>query len=109
MKQQFKIEQNENAQILIVDDNIFNLNSLQQMIFIKFTIESKIFSSGKMAIEHIEQKINQKKMHIKIIFMDCSMPDMDGFETSKYIMDLCRKHNIEMPYIIALTAYSKEN
>jgi hypothetical protein len=29
MKQQFKIEQNENAQILIVDDNIFNLSSLQ--------------------------------------------------------------------------------
>jgi len=41
-----KIEQNENAQILIVDDNIFNLSSLQQMIFIKFNIESKIFSCG---------------------------------------------------------------
>ena len=49
------------------------------MIFIKFSIESKIFSSGKMAIDHLEQKIIQKNMQVKIIFMDCNMPDMDGF------------------------------
>ena len=62
-----------------------------------------------MAIDHIEQKIIQKNMQIKIIFMDCNMPDLDGFQTSKLIMDLCDKYLVEMPYIIALTAYSKEN
>lgn len=24
-------------------------------------------------------------------------------------MDMCKKHEVEMPYIFALTAYSKEN
>jgi CheY-like chemotaxis protein len=62
-----------------------------------------------MAIEHIQQKIIQKNMQIKIIFMDCNMPDLDGFQTSKLIMDLCKKHEVQMPYIFALTAYSKDN
>jgi CheY-like chemotaxis protein len=45
----------------------------------------------------------------KIIFMDCNMPQMDGFETTTKILELCQKYNTEKPYIVALTAHSLEN
>ena len=41
----------------------------------------------------------------KIIFMDCSMPVMDGFEASKRINEMVNKEGIQKPYIVALTGY----
>ena len=43
----------------------------------------------------------------KIVFMDCNMPLIDGFETTVKIIELCNKHKFKKPHIIALTAYSK--
>ena len=40
----------------------------------------------------------------KMIFMDCNMPIMNGFTTTKNIVDICKKANCEVPYIVALTA-----
>lgn len=80
--------QNKNSQILIVDDNMFNLTSLQTMIRMKFNINSTVCSSGQISLEFIEQRINlllsnrkveeeEKEVEmapIQIIFMDCNMP-----------------------------------
>jgi hypothetical protein len=41
--------------------------------------------------------------------MDCSMPVMDGFQTTKAILDICKKSNTTPPYIIALTGHSTED
>ena len=43
-------------------------------------------------------------MPFKIIFMDCNMPIMDGFTTSKQVVEACNLNNCELPNIIALTA-----
>lgn len=48
---------NKNTQILIVDDNMFNLTSLQTMIRMKFNINSTVCSSGEFALDFIEQRI----------------------------------------------------
>jgi CheY-like chemotaxis protein len=52
-----KEEEDKRIQILIVDDNIFNLTTLQTMIKIKFKIESLIASSGEAALDHLKQRI----------------------------------------------------
>ena len=45
------------TEVLIVDDNMFNLTSLQTIIFIKFGLNSSICSSGKLALQFIDERI----------------------------------------------------
>ncbi len=40
-----------------------------------------------------------------IVFMDCQMPEMDGYECTKQIR---KKQEIKQPYIIAMTANALE-
>ena len=110
-------------QVLIVDDDMFNLEILKNLLSIKYAVQSRQACSGKIAIDMIMEKISEmkrkKRMHqkrlrskerqrplsnerqivdrryvedgvqqklpmpFKIIFMDCNMPIMDGFTTSK--------------------------
>ena len=71
--------------ILIADDNSFNINSLCMILHrtYKINVEEcclKAFD-GRQALELF--KSNAKR--IKLVFMDCQMPIMDGFESSKLI------------------------
>lgn len=95
-------------EILIVDDNIFNLSTLQTMIKMKFGLESTTVCSGQLAIKSvIDQPKAEDEPPFKIIFMDCNMPQMDGFETTKKIIEICQREGMELPYIVALTAHSQ--
>ena len=84
---------------------------MQTMIKLKFKIQTVAVCGGQEAIDEIQKKINsglQTKGNInafKIVFMDCSMPVMDGFEASQKILELCQKNEVEKPYIVALTGY----
>lgn len=85
------------AQILVVEDNHAN------QIVIKNTLhyagyEIDIANNGKEAIS-----MNQEKAY-DLIFMDISMPGMDGMIATKNIRSLSKKHK-KMP-IIALTAHA---
>ena len=40
--------------------------------------------------------------------MDCSMPIMDGYESSSKIRKFCRNNVIEQPMIIACTGHTEE-
>jgi signal transduction histidine kinase len=86
----------KDVHILLVDDDDINLffgGKLLQLLGAEVTHAN----SGEIAIQHIHQK------HIDLIYMDVSMPDMDGYETTRRI----RKHTqyAELP-IIALTAHA---
>jgi len=78
--------------ILLVEDNLIN-QKLFTMLLEKFGHPVDIMSSGKEAIEILKTK----RYHL--IFMDCKMPDMDGYTTATTL----RHMHITTP-IIAMTA-----
>jgi CheY-like chemotaxis protein len=84
-----------NAQILVVDDNEFNLK-VAHGLFQLLDINPKVAFSGKDAIEKIQNG------EFDIVFMDHMMPEMDGVETTAKIRSMGDKYN-KLP-IIALTA-----
>ena len=83
------------ANVLVVDDNEFNLRVAKGLLALS-GIDTKMTSSGKEAIAIIQQN------EFDIVFMDHMMPDMDGMETTQNIRSLGKKYE-SLP-IIALTA-----
>ena len=55
--------------------------------------------SGKEALEIIEKDVlevnNGERTSYELIFMDCNMPIMDGYETTSKIRQLLYKNNIK--------------
>ncbi len=88
--------------ILIVDDNIFNLMVIEQLLTTIFpnVICVKAFN-GVEAIEVLKNNDND----YALILMDCNMPVMDGFEATVKIREMLQTP----PPIVALTAYNTED
>jgi len=83
------------ANVLIVDDNEFNLKVAHGLLKLH-SIDAKKASSGKEAIDMVKQS------DYDIVFMDHMMPEMDGIEAVAEIRKLGEKFKA-LP-IIALTA-----
>lgn len=82
-------------QVLLVDDdemNQFFCRSLLKML----ELEISFASSGYEAIEMLQQQ------RFDLIFMDISMPGMDGYETTRHLR---ARHGYSLP-IVALTAHA---
>lgn len=80
--------------ILLVEDNPINQKVAQRIIKkIGYTIDSA--ENGLVALE----KVKNKKYDL--IFMDIQMPEMDGLEATKIILDTYKSKS---PKIIAMTA-----
>ena len=78
---------------------------------------------GEPMVKIIEQNIEKahnglkafekvKQAHLDgysygLIFMDCSMPIMDGYESSDLIRRYYKTHNIHQPKIIACTGHTE--
>ncbi|NVD06838.1 response regulator [Vibrio sp. JPW-9-11-11] len=78
--------------VLVVDDIRMNQLIINQMLK-KLTINPDIANNGVEAIQAVQHG------HYDLIFMDCRMPEMDGFEATQ----LLREQGCQLP-IIALTA-----
>lgn len=95
------------ADILIVDDNEFNL------IALKFLLEKKNFiveqaRNGQEAIEKIEEKLHafEHACLYKLVFMDLDMPVKNGFETCDELTVIFSNFDVKIP-IIACTAFEE--
>ncbi|GAL86715.1 multi-sensor hybrid histidine kinase [Sporocytophaga myxococcoides] len=97
---QTRVQELHGIKILLVEDNEFNqvvaVDTLKSLIK-NLTID--VASNGKVAIEMLKDKSKR----YDIILMDVQMPEMNGYETTKYI----RKNNAlgysDIP-VIAMTA-----
>ena len=79
--------------VLVVEDIALN-QLLMKTLLDDFGFEGDIVSNGKIAIEKLQTK------SYDIILMDLQMPEMNGFEATKYIRN---QMNSKIP-IVALTA-----
>ena len=79
--------------ILIAEDNTVNQKLIDRMLN-KLGYHFEMVQHGNEALDKL------KSTPFDVIFMDVQMPEMDGFETTRYI----RKYAFKQPYIIAMTA-----
>jgi len=92
--------------ILIVDDNIFNLQVAKQLVE-EQGFQVKTAYNGEEAIS-VALKHESQGQRFKMIFMDCQMPVMDGFEATKKLKELMRSGQIGECPILALSANDGE-
>ncbi|MBA2628533.1 MAG: response regulator, partial [Rickettsiaceae bacterium] len=84
--------------VLIVEDNMINREFTTEMLH-KIGCEVVTANNGKEGVEAVE-----KNKNIDLIFMDCLMPVMDGFEATRQIHLMKLEKKIPFIPIIALTA-----
>ncbi len=90
----FQPDDAKDYHVLVVDDNIISQQVTVKMLE-KMGYSVHGASTGKEAIEAIEI------INFDIVLMDCQMPELDGFETTRILRQDKRKQNL---IIIALTA-----
>ena len=67
-----------NLRILVAEDNPVNQQVIR-LILKKFGVEPCVVGNGRLAVEAI------RSSHYDLLFMDCQMPEMDGYEATKEI------------------------
>lgn len=81
--------------ILVVEDHPIN-QELMKAILKKLGYESIVVEHGAMALEHLKEE------RYDLIFMDLQMPVMDGYQTTREIINTYPEE--DRPIIIAMTA-----
>lgn len=81
--------------ILVAEDNLINRKLINKIL-------SQIGYESDMAVNGIDVLEKMKKTNYDIIFMDVQMPEMDGIESTKYIVNNWKEE--QRPVIIAMTA-----
>ncbi len=84
------------ANILVVDDNITNLNVASGLLK-KYEAKVLMANSGAECLNAVSSE------HVDLIFMDYMMPEMDGIDTLIKIKEMNREDINQIP-VIALTA-----
>ncbi|KAL4472630.1 hypothetical protein ABPG74_018579 [Tetrahymena malaccensis] len=94
-------------EVLVVDDNQFNLLVMIKMLQ-AYSITADQAFDGQKALDLVIQKSkNQCCSHYRLILMDIDMPIMNGYQSTQAILDFYKqKHpNINPPIISACTAF----
>lgn len=87
----------EKPKLLVVDDNPINISVLEKMLS-KLGYSFDAASSSEETIRLCDQD------KYSIILMDIQLPDLDGFETAKILLETTQKNS----HIIAVTANAFE-
>jgi CheY-like chemotaxis protein len=86
-----------NAKIMLVEDNTIN-RLVANTLLAQYGCQITQAGNGKEAVE----LFNHQKFDL--VFMDCQMPVMDGFESTKAIRETEIRENLEKTIIVAFTA-----
>lgn len=93
-----KLKALKGIKILLVEDHPIN-QKIFEAVLNKHGLKTDVVSNGKEALEILLKNIYD------VIFMDCYMPIMDGFEATKRIRELSLS---PQPLIVAMTASALE-
>lgn len=85
------------AEVLVVEDNVTNVVIIQGLLK-KFNIRSKVAEDGRKALDLLA------KNEYDLVLMDCQMPVMDGYETTRRIRQADSAVLNKDIAVIALTA-----
>ena len=88
----------KNAQVLAADDSPINREVIREALT-RLGIDPVVVSDGAEAVEAV------KNGNFDAVFMDCSMPVMDGFEATRAIREWEISNSLPALPIIALTAH----
>ena len=92
----------EKIEVLIVDDTYFNVMALTHVLKTE-GFNCSFSLNGEDAITKI------KKNDFACVLMDCEMPILNGWETTKRLYELKLNHELRfVPPIIGCTAHSTE-
>ncbi len=86
------------ARVLVADDSAVNREVIVQALG-RFKIEPVVVDGGHAAISEFE------KSRYDLVLMDCSMPEIDGFETTERLRSMEAEQGLERTPIVALTAH----
>jgi signal transduction histidine kinase/DNA-binding response OmpR family regulator len=87
--------------ILVVDDDNFQVQILTEYLS-KMNVQVLSCFNGKEAMD----TFTQCRQEIGLIFMDCEMPIMNGYETTKCLKSYCLVNQVSCPQIIGLTGHA---
>jgi CheY-like chemotaxis protein len=83
--------------ILVAEDNVVNQKVVKKMLE-KIGCRVDVVANGLEAVDAV------KRIGYQIVFMDCEMPEMDGFEATRAIRNM--GGSFENQVIVALTAHA---
>ncbi len=86
--------------ILLAEDNLTN-QDYARVIFDYIGCDYDIVENGLLARDQF------KKQHYDLIFMDCQMPEMDGYQASLAIRTIEQQSGQKETPIVALTAHAR--
>ena len=68
--------------------------------------------NGKLAVDKIKNNIRSNEGNscdYSLILMDCNMPILDGYESSKQIRNYIHASGLVQPVIIAITGHTEDS
>lgn len=92
----------EQYRILVAEDNDVSRRVISKMLD-SIVVQYKLVSNGQLALQAVQRE------NFDLIFMDCEMPLMDGFEASRQIHQWQRESDKPQTPIVALTAHTLGN
>ena len=75
-----------------MDDAIFNVFSLQQILETFFGLRADFAYSGEEALA----KVLRRKSNFRLIFMDLNMPGLNGVETTMRLKEMHARREVDL-------------
>lgn len=98
---ELQLDKFAHLRVLVAEDNAVNRMVIKGLLG-KLNITPELVENGLMAFDMV-----RKAAHAyDVILMDCEMPEMDGFESTRSIREFERVRNLSPTPVVALTAHA---